>query len=57
MKNEREEKSAEKRRRKSYTDNDLIMHSEGRIDTDPQGSWTGTPSDPNDAPIQDADDL
>ncbi len=28
-----------------------------RIDTDPLGSWTGTPDDPNDTPVQDADDL
>ena len=28
-----------------------------RIDTDPLGSWTGTPDDPNEMPIQDADDL
>lgn len=27
------------------------------IDTDPLGSWTGTPDDPNDMPVQDADDL
>lgn len=25
--------------------------------TDPQGSWTGTPADPWDVPVQDADDL
>ena len=24
---------------------------------DPDGSWTGTPKDKNDKPIQDADDL
>ena len=27
------------------------------IDTDPLGSWTGTPDDPDDTPVQDADDL
>lgn len=27
------------------------------IDTDPLGSWTGTPDDPEDMPVQDADDL
>ena len=27
------------------------------INTDPLGSWTGTPDDPNDKPVQDADDL
>lgn len=25
--------------------------------TDPQGSWTGTPADPYEFPVQDADDL
>lgn len=25
--------------------------------TDPQGSWTGTPADPWEIPVQDADDL
>ena len=28
-----------------------------RIDTDPLGSWTGTPDDPTESPVQDADDL
>lgn len=25
--------------------------------TDPMGSWTGRPLDPNEVPVQDADDL
>ena len=25
--------------------------------TDPQGSWTGTPADPDEVPVQDADGL
>ncbi len=25
--------------------------------TDPQGSWTGVPADPEEKPVQDADDL
>lgn len=25
--------------------------------TDPQGSYTGTPADPDETPVQDADDL
>lgn len=25
--------------------------------TDPQGSWTGAPADPDETPVQDADDL
>lgn len=28
-----------------------------RIETDPNGSYTGRPKDPADRPIQDADDL
>ena len=28
-----------------------------RIMTDPNGSYTGRPQDPNERPIQDADDL
>ncbi len=27
------------------------------IDTDPNGSYTGKPADPEEKPIQDADDL
>lgn len=27
------------------------------ISTDPMGSYTGCPMDPNDKPVQDADDL
>jgi hypothetical protein len=28
-----------------------------KIETDPLGMWTGVPQDPNDEPVQDADDL
>lgn len=28
-----------------------------KIDTDPQGSYTGRPKDKNEKPVQDADDL
>ena len=28
-----------------------------RIVTDPNGSYTGRPQDPNEKPVQDADDL
>ena len=31
--------------------------SEDQVDTDPLGSWTGVPSDRNDVPTQDVDDL
>lgn len=27
------------------------------INTDPLGSWTGTPDNPNEEPVQDVDDL
>ena len=27
------------------------------VKTDPQGSWTGVPADPEEQPVQDADDL
>ena len=30
---------------------------ERRIETDPNGSYTGKPKDPNEKPVQDADDL
>jgi hypothetical protein len=29
----------------------------GKIISDPDGSWTGTPQNPNEKPVQDADDL
>ena len=29
----------------------------GGISTDPQGSYTGVPENPNDTPVQDVDDL
>ena len=28
-----------------------------RIDTDPNGSYTGRPAEPGEKPVQDADDL
>ncbi len=31
--------------------------SEDNAATDPLGSWTGSPADPGETPIQDADDL
>ena len=34
---------------------DLTLWQSAR--TDPQGSWTGTPADPYEVPVQDADDL
>ena len=34
-----------------------MKKSQDKIITDPNGSYTGRPADPNDKPIQDADDL
>lgn len=34
-----------------------MKKSQEKIITDPNGSYTGRPADPNDKPIQDADDL
>ena len=28
-----------------------------QLKSDPMGSWTGKPQNPNDVPVQDADDL
>ena len=36
---------------------EVKYESDGRIITDPLGSWTGIPLNPYDTPIQDADDL
>lgn len=30
---------------------------DNEINTDPLGSWTGSPDDPHEMPVQDADDL
>ena len=39
-------------------ENKSIMATEGRINTDPYGSYTGVPTTENDdIPIQDVDDL
>ena len=40
----------------SLRGNPVVSDSE-RIVTDPNGSYTGRPKDPEDRPIQDADDL
>ncbi len=34
-----------------------LLQSEAPSHTDPQGSYTGKPEDPNEVPVQDADDL
>jgi hypothetical protein len=33
------------------------MNMLGLFPADPQGSYTGVPADPNEVPVQDADDL
>lgn len=33
------------------------MNMLGLFSADPQGSYTGVPADPNEVPVQDADDL
>jgi len=33
------------------------MYMKKKVNTDPQGSYTGRPDDPNEKPVQDADDL
>ena len=33
------------------------MNKRNKIVTDPQGSYTGRPTDPYEKPVQDADDL
>ncbi len=33
------------------------MNMLGLFNADPQGSYTGVPADPNEVPVQDADDL
>lgn len=38
-------------------DNDSKKRTGGKIETDPLGSWTGTPADEKEIPVQDADDL
>lgn len=49
------EKHEEKKRTPMEKAMDLTIWQSAR--TDPQGSWTGTPADPWETPVQDADDL
>ena len=39
------------------TDGGMEMKKEKPIVTDPNGSYTGKPVDPDEKPVQDADDL
>ena len=51
-------KVTEKHNFESNMENKSIMSTEGRINTDPFGSYTGFPTEnPNERPVQDADDL
>ena len=34
-----------------------VAHAMRDEEGDPQGSWTGVPADPEETPVQDADDL
>ena len=36
---------------------EIVLKKENRINTDPNGSWTGVPDDPYEKPVQDVDDL
>ena len=50
----------EKKRKKSSSvpmEKDMDLTAWQSAKTDPQGSWTGTPADPYEVPVQDADDL
>lgn len=40
-----------------FTNNGKVPIYEGYIPTDPLGSWTGKPENPDEEPVQDADDL
>ncbi len=47
----------EKEKSKNQSNSLSKFAKKSRIDTDPLGSWTGTPDDPEDKPVQDVDDL
>ena len=40
-----------------FTSGSLMESQPEQIVTDPFGSYTGVPEDPNETPVQDADDL
>jgi len=42
---------------KLFSSDSLMGLQPQRIDTDPFGSYTGVPDDPEEIPVQDADDL
>ena len=47
-----------KEKRRDTSSKPAEMQSDMQINTDPNGSYTGVPTDPyDDKPIQDADDL
>ena len=50
-------KPEKKRAERSPMEKALRLTDVGYPPTDPQGSWTGRPADPEDLPQQDTDDL
>ena len=51
------EKKNQKERGKCSSDACELDFIKESIDTDPLGMYTGVPKNPNDTPVQDADDL
>ena len=43
--------------KKLFSSDSLMGLQPQRIDTDPLGSYTGVPQEPEEEPVQDADDL
>ena len=52
-----ERKRAQQRAHTSPMDKAMELTGWQSAKADPQGSWTGTPADPYEVPVQDADDL
>ena len=46
-----------RKNQKLFTSDSLMGLQPQRIDVDPFGSYTGVPEDPEEVPVQDADDL
>lgn len=46
-----------RKKEKSPMEEAMAMTEYQESATDPQGSYTGTPADPDEVPVQDADDL
>lgn len=54
MKSEKKNKSVKQKKAEKIAKEWQV---DGKIKSDVNGSYTGTPDDPNERPIQDADDL